>query len=260
MSDEKKITDTELHFYLDQKLHQEQYENIKKKLLEDKNAYKKMNDYKKINQTLHKIYDPIMDEKIPDNLFFAATKKNQKSKISLVAASILFFLTGSLFGWHIKSPLIDLVTVEAKTETEINLIQPAMFAHTIYSAEIAHPVEINAERHEYLNQWLSEHLKTTLSAPDLSESNYKLIGGRLLPSTQNRMAAQYMYENKHGNRITLYVRGGNWKSFQPISYQEKQDYATFYWIEKNIGYALTGDLNTLSYKEIAKKAYQQLIY
>ncbi len=258
MSDKKSINDTELNSYLDQELTQPQAEDIRKKLLKDENAHSKLNDYSKINQTLHQLYDPVLDEKIPENLLMTATQKPEKTKLYLIAASVLFFLTGSLFGWHIKAPLTNVET--AHTEMEIHLIQPAMFAHTIYTADKIHPVEVKAEQHEYLNQWLSKRLKTKLNAPDLSDSNYQLIGGRLLPSTQNRMAAQYMYENQHGNRITLYVRDGNWKSFQPINYQKKESYATFYWIDKNIGYALTGDLNTFSSQKIVKEAYQQLIY
>ena len=60
---------------------------------------------------------------------------------------------------------------------EINLLQQAKITHSIYTTEKEYAVEITAERHEQLNRWLSERLKTPLNAPDLNIMGYWLEGG-----------------------------------------------------------------------------------
>ena len=53
--------------------------------------------------------------------------------------------------------------------------------------------------------WLSKRLGTPSSVPHLSETGYELVGGRLLPGNSGP-AAQFMYQDARGQRLTLYVR------------------------------------------------------
>jgi len=111
-----------------------------------------------------------------------------------------------------------------------------------------------------LNKWLSKRLNTKLTAPDLTASGYHLVGGRLLPSTEERMAAQYMYENSAGSRVTLYVRRGDWEhKTQTISYSEQDGLSMFYWTDNDMGYALTSNARKDMQQEMARDAYTQLI-
>jgi len=252
MADDKTITDAELQAYLDQQLDAQQSRDIERALQEDEHARETLKDYQQINQTLHQLYDPVLQEPVPPSMLATTTP----SKIPSIAAAIALFLVGSVFGW--QAPIYLSNTLSSVSKAEPDLVRPALFAHSIYAVEVAHPVEVNAQEHQHLNQWLSKRLKTTLKAPDLSVASYRLIGGRLLPSTQDRMAAQYMYENAAGNRITLYVRRGDWVNSQSINYQQQQGYAMFYWIDESMGYALTSDLSNPQHQHLAKEVYHQL--
>lgn len=143
-------------------------------------------------------------------------------------------------------------------DQEIHLVQRASFAHAIYSAENRHPVEVSAQEEHHLVGWLSKRLHTDIKAPDLSKNNYQLIGGRLLPST-NRMAAQFMYQNSNGIRITLYIRRGAWSNNKTIfHFSNRQDTSVLYWINGEMGYALTGRLNKVELLKLSEQVYQQI--
>jgi anti-sigma factor RsiW len=77
-------------------------------------------------------------------------------------------------------------------------------AYAVYSPEVRHPVEVGAPDEAHLTSWLSMRLGQPLSVPSLQEYGYTLVGGRLLPG-ETGPAAQFMYEDQAGARVTLYV-------------------------------------------------------
>ena len=127
-----------------------------------------------------------------------------------------------------------------KSDLKAKLIRPAMFAHRVDTVDTRYPVEIPAIERASLNRWVSQRMHTELRAPDLSSHALSLVGGRLLPST-NRMAAQFMYEDNNGRRLTVYVRRiaepGVSSDFQ---YRERDGLHLFYWIDADMGYAVVG--------------------
>ena len=68
-------------------------------------------------------------------------------------------------------------------------------------------MEVDAGQEAHLMQWLSKRLGRQLVTPDLSGAGFRLMGGRLLPA-EDGPAAQFMYENGTGERLTLYLRSG----------------------------------------------------
>jgi anti-sigma factor RsiW len=139
-----------------------------------------------------------------------------------------------------------------------DLVQPAAFAHTVYTTDVRHPVEVTADKEQHLVSWLSKRLHTDIAAPNLAGQGYRLIGGRLLPST-NRMAAQFMYEQGDGTRVTLYVRRGVWdNSTTSFRFDTKDKLGVFYWIDGPLGYALTGELSRAELLALSETIYDQL--
>ncbi|NIF52333.1 anti-sigma factor [Burkholderia sp. Ax-1724] len=116
--------------------------------------------------------------------------------------------------------------------------QRADVAYAVYSPERRHPVEVAASEEEHLINWLSKRLNRPLSVPSLQEYGYALVGGRLLPGEAGP-AAQFMYENAGGARLTLYVTGiaRNETAFRLLRDGNRR---TFYWVNDGMGYALSG--------------------
>src|SRR5690606_31282913 len=78
---------------------------------------------------------------------------------------------------------------------------------TVYVAESLHAVEVTGGDSEHLSTWLSNRLETGLAMPDLSTEGFTFLGGRLLPAPEiaGGRAAQLMYEDAAGERLTLYI-------------------------------------------------------
>ncbi len=249
MSYKTPITDADLHAFLDGQLSDARRLQVEAWLKEHPDKLRELNEYQAIDRELHRLLDPIVQEPIPDALRIPPRKRLYK-RLSLAAS---FLLAGVLIGWNSHG----LFTTESRL-LQVNLSKPAAFAHVVYAAEKRHPVEVGADQEQHLIDWLSKRLKTRIKAPNLAQHGYQLVGGRLLPST-DRMAAQFMYQDKSGTRVTLYVRRiNNIKADTMFQFTQDKQLNTFYWIEGTLGYALSGELNKDVLMAMARTSYQQL--
>lgn len=127
--------------------------------------------------------------------------------------------------------------------------QRADIAYAVYTPERRHPVEVAANEEEHLINWLSKRLNRPLSVPSLQEYGYSLVGGRLLPGEAGP-AAQFMYENSAGARLTLYV-SGTARDETVFRLFRDGNRSTFYWISDGMGYALSGPIAEGKLRSIA---------
>ena len=125
----------------------------------------------------------------------------------------------------------------------------ADIAYAVYTPERRHPVEVAANEEEHLINWLSKRLNRPLSVPSLQEYGYSLVGGRLLPGEAGP-AAQFMYENTSGARLTLYITGiaRDETAFRLFRDGNRR---TFYWVSDRMGYALSGPISEDKLRSIA---------
>jgi anti-sigma factor RsiW len=130
-------------------------------------------------------------------------------------------------------------------------------AHAMYAAEVRHPVEVRATE-EHLVRWLSRRLDYNLKVPVLAEEGFELLGGRLLPG-EGGAVALFMYQDAGGKRLTLSVTRR--KQTEPVTaFQFARDGAVsvFYWIDRDCGYFLSGDLDKPTLARVASTVYRQL--
>ena len=95
-----------------------------------------------------------------------------------------------------------------------------------------------------------------MKAPDMAKAGFALVGGRLLPD-RGRPAAQFMYENREGRRVTLYVRSDD-GSDTAFKFAAEDGISAFYWIDGSLAYALIGNTSRESLLELARIAYEAL--
>ena len=131
-------------------------------------------------------------------------------------------------------------------------------AHLVYSPEVRHPVEVDAKDQEHLVKWLSKRLGLQLKIPMLASEGFELLGGRLLPGTDGPVA-QFMYQDGSGKRLTIYVarrhKGDNLTAFR---FAQEGPVSVFYWIDRDCGYALSGEIDKPVLARVATAVYQQL--
>ena len=245
------IADLDLHAYADQQLDPARRAEVEDYLAHHPEAMAQIQEIRRLDQALHSLFDPVLTEPMPTTIQLPWIKK----RVLLRAAAVVAWVgLGTVLGWGLNS----LVGFVSSAPMEAQLVRPAAFAHVIYTAEIVHPVEIGAEEEQHLIEWLSKRLRTPIRAPDLAASGYSLVGGRLLPST-DRMAAQFMYENTLGQRVTLYMRRGAWDNHATaFRYSQSRGVGVFYWIDGPLGYALSAELEKAELLKLAVLIHPQV--
>lgn len=150
------------------------------------------------------LYAPVAAEPIPERLSVQrlASRRSRDSRrlwTNLVAAMLILAL-GLGAGWMLRGGVSSPGIAD-------RLIADAVSAHTVYVLEKRHAVEVDGTETEHLSSWLSNRLQTSLAMPDLSAAGLSFLGGRLLPAPDvpGGRAAQLMYEDEAGARLTLYV-------------------------------------------------------
>ncbi|VWD31241.1 anti-sigma factor family protein [Burkholderia contaminans] len=125
-------------------------------------------------------------------------------------------------------------------------------AYATYVADRDHPVEVGAGDPGHLVAWLSARLGRPVRAPSLDEYGYQLLGGRLLPGEAGP-AAQLMYQRADGERVTLYMTAYDTRRLAPQAMSAGDRY-TYFWSDRGMGYALSGQGDERRLRELAIEA------
>lgn len=198
-------------------------------------------------------------EPIPTRLRIANIRAARRSlwagRWRAIAAALVLFGAGGTSGWllaQIQHPPASQPSSDfARTAS---VAKDATAAYRTFVVEVAHPVEVDAAHEGHLLQWLSKRLHHPLAAPDLSSFGYHLMGGRLLPA-DSTAAAQLMFENAEGKRLTVYVQAANGTE-TAFRYGRIGDAATFAWIDRGFGFAVTAAEDRDRLTPIAEAVYR----
>ncbi|MBV8850347.1 MAG: anti-sigma factor [Methylobacteriaceae bacterium] len=181
----------------------------------------------------------------------AATRRSApRYRLQIAAAAALLLMFGGVVGWFAHARLAAPLTA-----ADTPLAAEAMRAHRVFVVETVHPVEVAAAQEAHLVQWLSRRLNHPLKAPDLSAQGFHLMGGRLLPANAGA-AAQLMYQNDAGARLTIYLRADGDKE-TAFQFVQGQNASAFTWTEDGFGYAIAAQADRAQLLRIAESVYQQ---
>ncbi|MDO8038167.1 anti-sigma factor [Janthinobacterium sp. SUN137] len=252
------ISEAQLHALADGVLPEEQRASIDAHLRAHPEDAARVDAWREQNRQLRALFDPVLDEAVPPALRQAsspaAANGAWRRPAMQAAAAIVLLIAGGAGGWLLRGS--DGTSASA---SPLTLARSAAIAHAVYTPEVRHPVEVGAAQEAHLVQWLSKRLGTQLQPPALSPLGYHLIGGRLLPGDGDGPVAQFMYEDGGGKRLTLYVakeRAGRQET--AFRYTQEKDLSVFYWIDGQLGYALSANLPKRELGKIADAVYAQL--
>ena len=224
--------------------------------------------YRQQSTDLHRHFDPSLSAPIPKHLLpperspipFASALSSKFSQAWgwRVASAVVWIFLGVTLGWVIRGPLPAPIEQVALPTPPHPLLRQASVAHAVFAPEVMHPVEVTAKDEAHLVKWLSKRLDKQMRIPSFATQGFSLVGGRLLPAEPGHAAAQFMYENKIGQRLTLYVRAMEKKDADTsFRYGVNKDIGVFYWVDRDWGYALSGRFERSMLLEIADSAYRQ---
>jgi anti-sigma factor RsiW len=250
-----RITEHDLHAYADGALDEATRAAVEAHIAQNPAAAEDVACWQRQNEALRALYGHAAAEPPPSRLSAYRIERESRAEVGrwlrMAAAAVLLVAAGGVAGWYGRAVAVPPELVQT------GLVGEAMEAHRLYSSEVAHPVEVRAGEKDHLQAWLSKRLDRTLTVPDLRAQGLALVGGRLLPAA-NGPAAQFMYEDDAGRRVTLYIipaKEGRETSFR---YATLDRLEAFFWTDEGISCALVGDLTRDRLHEIATQAYRQL--
>lgn len=159
-------------------------------------------------------------------------------------------------GVALAAGVVVAVAVSRSLAPVSEIVHRAAMAHSVYAAEVQHPVEARGEALD----WLSERLRMKVRAPDLRQSGFAFLGGRLLPG-EAAAAALLMYERQNGQRVTLYW-GPEFRQAREtglVYAPGERGMRVYYWLDEECGYALaSAELSQAELLQLAERAHEQL--
>jgi anti-sigma factor RsiW len=258
------ITDADVNAYVDGQLSAERQPAFDEGLASDPALAARVAQLRQHNAMLHDAFDPWLAEPLPERLIAAASAPGDPAAAKAAAASrlprwmlpaataVATLVVGIGIGWFARDVLLQ------RDGTPTTFARQAALVHALYASDVNRPVEIWAAEEKRLVNWLTKRLGVAVRAPDLNALGFALVGGRLVAGNE-MPTALFVYENADKQRMTLQVRkqthaGGD----TAFRYAVEDGVGVYYWIEDNLSYALSGNLDRTQLLAIGRVVYGQL--
>jgi anti-sigma factor RsiW len=256
MTGQRRISESELHAFIDGELSAEEHAEIELLLAAGGPEQALVAELRDLNDALRARYAGCLGEPVPPAMTlhltrFARNRPGPVRRLLRPAAGIALLVASAAAGYLARG----LITQPRGPEAAF--VATAMGAHTVYVPEVRHPVEVKADE-AHLVRWLAKRVGADVRAPALAGAGWKLMGGRLLPDQEGHPAAQFMYEDATGRRLTLYMRKETGLDNTAFRFAERDGFGAFYWIDRPLAYALTGRLSRSELMTLADLVYGQL--
>lgn len=257
------ITDELLSAYVDGELEAADRERVEAWLQSHPEDRARVQAWQADRAALAALFSPVLDEPAPAALKATVWRRHGPPRWAMAAAAAGLLLAGGVLGgagvwqWQGKAHAVQLAQVKQQMAagTAQGWVQRAAFAHSIYTNEPRHAVEVGAQE-EHLSRWLTRRIDIPVKLFDLKAQGFDLVGGRLLPDGPGK-SAQLMYQDAEKRRVTVYLRKPEQGADTAFRFEQQGKLGMFYWVEEGAGYALVGDLPRELLLALAKSIYDQ---
>jgi anti-sigma factor RsiW len=224
-----------INAYADGELDPVERANVERMLNDEPEARRVLDGIQRQKAALKQAYDKTLGEPLPHSLAAQVNRRVTSrfwrfGPFAAVAASVAMLLLGGAGGY--------LIADQTGSILQADMARRAIVAHEVYSVEVKHPVEVAAADTEHLQKWLSKRLGAPLPIPDIADRGFTFLGGRLLAS-EDRPAAQLMYEDASKRRLTIYVTSNPSHGEESLRVREKDKIISCYWVDGDFAMAVT---------------------
>jgi anti-sigma factor RsiW len=247
------ITEDDLHAYVDGVLEPERQAEVASYLETHPDVAKRVAAFSDQRELLRTALLPIADEPLPPELNLLRiieSRQQRRLSASWAVAAMLLVCIGGIGGWVVRG------SVDAPAGGLAALAQEAAYSYNVYAPDRARPVELRASDSAQLVQWASNRLHQPVKVPDLANSGYRLMGGRVV-ATSHGPAAMFMYDDDHGERLVVLTRPMSTDQGAPMTPQTSGDVAGFTWADGGMGYSLVGQSPAETLRPIANEVRRQ---
>jgi anti-sigma factor RsiW len=255
IKDHNALSEDELHRLIDGRLDPARAAILAEHLRRNPEDAARVEAWRAQGLGLHGLYDGVLAEEIPPRLRRAARPwRAAGTALARLVAGFALIAVGGVGGWALRD-----ARPQPDARIVVEFAERAAVAHAVYLPEIRHPVEVVAAEAQHLSVWTSRRLGLAepLRIPDLRSAGFDLVGGRLLPDAQGP-AAQYMYQDGGGRRVTLYVKHDpttpaafQSDDQQKFDFYRRGDTSVLAWRDGALGCAIAGNMEKLELKRLA---------
>ncbi len=261
------ITEADLHAYVDRQLSQARRALVEQYLQDHPEEQARVSDWQQQNEQLRAMLAPVLEEPVPLGLPLRPAARPFPWRAC--AAGVAVAAISAASAWSVRGAVdahtVQLALARAAATTAAadgahlsGFAQRAAIAHVVYSPDVRRPVEVGADQEQALVTWLTKRMGTPVRPPTLSTLGYELMGGRLLPGGQGPVA-QFMYGAAGGQRLTLYVtREVPQQTDTQFQFGKDGPVNVFYWVENQLGYAISAGADKAELMRVAQEVYRQL--
>jgi len=251
------IQEDDLHAYVDKQLSTEKIEAVEALMRKSPEVALKVQQWQQQNESIAILFNKNEFSEIPERLNIEQINLKQNNNSSKshpwvysMVASLLMLVSGSI-GWFAHS------ISKPNYQNNSSFVSSAISAHQVFSVEKLHPVEVGAEKQDHLVAWLSTRIDHPLKVPQLQEYGYSFLGGRLLSMQKGSPAAQFMFENKKGQRITWLISKNPAYRDRELILKEEGDVNAYYWMDSKVAYSVTSEINHEELQRLSQAIYLQ---
>lgn len=250
------VTEDDLHAYADGLLPDGQKAIVEAWLAERPEEQQRVDAWKRQAEMLRVAFAPYETPRPHDTALLSVKKSPSafrlKPLLIQAAAACLIFALGTATGRFLPftSP------ADEATPKSSDISAQAKSAYLIYASEVRHPVEVGAGEQQHLATWLGKRLGYPFAIPDLTKLGYDLVGGRLVP-VSGKPGAMLMYQDKTGKRVTVLIGHNEENRTTSFRMASAGGIETFYWIDEELGYAVSAELTQAEVQKIAEECYRQ---
>lgn len=251
------VTEAELHAYADGQTTDADRVRIEAWLTDHPEELAMVTEWKSQNTTIRAMFEPYAEPRPGDASLLVRSRPARRSWLrhAGIAASVAAIFTAGALSGRYGPALFE--KPERRLASSETLPRQAQNAFLVYASEERHPVEVFANEEAHLAKWLGSRLAIqNLTIPDLKILGFRLVGGRLLP-VDGKPGAMFMYEDRNGERLTVIVLRNAENRTTSFRYALTGDLETFYWIDGEIGYAVTGEISRALLRQVADECYRQ---
>jgi len=162
-----------------------------------------------------------------------------------LAASIVVMLSAGTAGW------LALDQVTGGNDALVNLTRQATEA-PLQPATANQASTAPAGEHQIVAWLAAQPGDVPTTVPDLEALGFRLSGERLVTTADGRPAAQLLYSDETGQRITLTMRSGGKAGQTSFTFARDGEAARFFWQDAHMAYSLAGTMAQEKLLQIAE--------
>ena len=252
---DRPITEDDLHAYVDGRLDDARNAEVCSYLEKHPGVASRFASYSAQRTALRTAFDPVAEEPIPTRLnlnhMIAARRRNRVSAWRLAAAAVVLLFAGGSGGWYMHDMM------SPPNEGVVALAREASDSFATYAADRIRPIELRADNMVELVDWATERMGRKPVLPDLSQSGYRLMGGRVV-STPHGAGLMLMYDNDQGTRLVMLTRPMAVDQARTMTPHSQGKVDGWSWASNGMGYSLVGALPSATLHPLADDVRRQV--